>query len=251
MQRYFVTPDQMTDSTCTIVGEDVHHIQRVMRYTIGDEFICSDGHGRTVKVSVTRLSNDEVNCNIIQELTESRELPIHVLIAQALPKGDKMEWIIQKGTELGAHQFFPFSSKRTIVKYDHKKEKKRIERWQKIAKEAAEQAHRDIVPNIQQVHTIGELMNVEADAKLIAYEDVALSTGHHSAFYSTLQSLNHGSRLLVAIGPEGGFDKAEVDDLMQVGFQPVSLGKRILRTETASQYVLAAISFYYEQIGGN
>jgi 16S rRNA (uracil1498-N3)-methyltransferase len=259
MQRYFVPPQQMEECTCFIEGQDAHHVSRVMRLQTGDEVICCNGIGRSVQAIIKDISKDRVECEILREVDQNRELSIFVTIAQGLPKGDKLEWVIQKGTELGAHRFIPFSSSRTIVKYDVKKEHKKVERWEKIIKEAAEQSHRSVLPRIEAVSSWKELLKVEADCKLVAYEDASLQalevldnsdTSTTSSFAQALSQLKQGDHLLVVIGPEGGLEEVEVAQLQEKGFQPISLGKRILRTETASQYVLSAVSFYFEQMGG-
>jgi 16S rRNA (uracil1498-N3)-methyltransferase len=251
MQRYFISPHQMKDTTCFIEGQDAHHISNVMRLQPGDELICCNGEGRSVHAKINSLSKDIVECDILHDLERSRELSIFVTIAQGLPKGDKFEWVIQKGTEMGAHRFIPFSSSRTVVKYDGKKEQKKVERWEKISKEAAEQSHRDRLPLVEHVYSFKDVLNVKADHKLVAYERAADNTVEGpSSFVQTLEQLQEGEHLLVVIGPEGGLSEEEVLALEEHGFQTISLGKRILRTETASQYVLGAISFYFEQMGG-
>lgn len=255
MQRYFIPAQQINASTCQIVGQDAHHIAHVLRMKIGDTIICSDGQGKSVVAQITTLGKEEVTCQVIEQIVQDRELPIQVLIAQGLPKGDKLEWIIQKGTELGAHHFYPFMSSRTIVKYDGKKETKKLERWNKIIKEAAEQSHRAILPEIHEIQTYKELLSIPADLKLVAYEQASVSesvaeSSQGSAFFHALQGMKTGQSVLIAIGPEGGFEEQEVEQFKAHGFQTIGLGKRILRTETASQYVLAAISFYFEQMGG-
>lgn len=252
MQRYFISPEHMQDTTCRVEGADAHHIRKVMRYQSGDQIICSNGLGRSVQAEIQEISEEAVECLILHERTDQRELPVHITIAQGLPKGDKLEWVIQKGTELGAHGFIPFSSARSIVKYDEKKGQKKVERWGKIAKEAAEQAHRDYVPQVQAVCSLKDLFAFEAKAKWIAYEEEALHLTNHSesVLYQELNQLKSGDTIMIVIGPEGGLDIEEVNQLKEAGYTPISLGRRILRTETASQYVLAAISFYFEQMGG-
>jgi len=251
MQRYFIAPDQMQESICRIVGSDAHHIQKVMRYDLDDVIICSNGQGRTVEAKISEMNKDEIVCLILRDLEQHSELPLEITIAQGLPKGDKIEWIIQKGTELGAHSFLPFTSKRTIVKYDEKKEQKKVERWAKIAKEAAEQAHRERIPKIEPVCTLKDLLKIEAVCKLVAYEDEARQAHElPSSFATQLKSLKKGDSIVIVIGPEGGLDAQEVEQLKESGYVPVTLGSRILRTETASQYALSAISFYFEQMGG-
>lgn len=150
MQRYFIpAPQFFFGNTVTVTGEDAHHIVRVMRSEVGDTFICSDGVEREAVVRITALSKDSVTADIVEMLPWTQEPAVDVWIAQSLPKGDKLETVIQKGTEVGAARFLPFISERTVVQYDgKKKEAKRLERWQKIAKEAAEQAHRNRIPEV-------------------------------------------------------------------------------------------------------
>lgn len=252
MQRYFVSKESvdLSQSQITIVGDDVAHIVKVMRSAPGTKIICCDVTGNCFLAEIESLDKEQVICRVIEPLIEDQELPVHVTIAQGLPKGDKMELVIQKGTELGAHAFVPFTSTRTIVQLDGKKEQKRMERWGKIAKEAAEQAHRKRVPEIDPVLSWKQLLakGGEFDLALLAYEHERASTLHQH-----LLTMAQGKRILLAIGPEGGFSDTEVKEAMDRGFKPVMLGKRILRTETAALYGLAAISYYYEQLmeGGN
>ncbi|MBO8171423.1 MAG: 16S rRNA (uracil(1498)-N(3))-methyltransferase [Bacillaceae bacterium] len=245
MQRYFVDPPQMGENDLTITGDDVHHIKNVMRYGEGDEIIVSNGRGRDVTARIRHVSGEVVHCDIIGELDDNRELPVQITIAQSLPKADKMELIIQKGTELGAFQFLPVISERTIVRLDGKKAAKKIDRWSRIAKEAAEQSHRSRIPQITVIHTWRELLD-QADAfdtRLLAYEQEQGAT-----LYEALQPLDEGSSILLLIGPEGGFSEKEVDEALSAGFRSISLGRRILRTETASLYGLSCISYHYEQV---
>ncbi|MFM1651525.1 16S rRNA (uracil(1498)-N(3))-methyltransferase [Brevibacillus sp. B_LB10_24] len=249
MQRYFVEPHQISGHCVTITGDDVHHIVKVMRSRTGQEIVVSDGQSRTVRARLSQLDagSNQVQAEIVEWLDEQRELPIDVTIAQGLPKGDKWEWILQKGTELGASAFFPFSSERAVAKLDEKKEPKKRERWQKIVKEAAEQSHRTRLPAVMPARsfqqTIEEIPRYTACA--IAYEQ-ASGFGLHDV----LGSLRPGDSLLVLIGPEGGFSAEEAAQATAAGAVAVSLGPRILRTETASQYVLAAVSYHFEQING-
>ncbi|WP_126427756.1 16S rRNA (uracil(1498)-N(3))-methyltransferase [Brevibacillus marinus] len=243
MQRYFVPPDQLLDEKLVIRGDDVHHIVRVMRGKPGDELIACDGEGRCVRARIVRLDAQEVQAEVLEPLVERRELPIEVTIAQGLPKGDKLEWIIQKGTELGMAALIPFCSERTVVKWEAKKEEKKRERWQKIAKEAAEQAHRCRVPRVEPPVGFAELLDLAKrhTACAIAYEQE-----NTTSLRTVLERVAPGDSLCVLIGPEGGFTAAEVARAEQAGILPVSLGPRILRTETASQFVLAAVSYHFE-----
>ncbi|MEW9667346.1 16S rRNA (uracil(1498)-N(3))-methyltransferase [Ammoniphilus sp. 3BR4] len=249
MQRYFVAQQNVSAEReqVVIVGDDVTHIARVMRSSVGDELICCDEQGACYLCKIEQIEKEEILCRMVEKLSLDRELPIRVTVAQGLPKGDKMEWVIQKGTELGAGAFVPFTSSRTVVQLDAKKEQKRLERWSKIAKEAAEQAHRQFVPAIEPVHSWKQLLQLskDYDLALLAYENEQTKTLHEA-----LAAFDTTSSILMVIGPEGGFSETEVKEAMQFGFLPVMLGKRILRTETAALYGLSCLSYYYEQLGG-
>jgi 16S rRNA (uracil1498-N3)-methyltransferase len=250
MQRYFVELDAMRAENVTIAGDDVNHITKVMRSSIGDQLICCNGLGRCVMVRIEEMTKDQVFCTILEELKESRELPVHVTLAQGLPKGDKMDLIIQKGTELGVYEILPFRSSRTIVQLDQKKEEKRVERWSKIAKEAAEQSHRSLIPKIHKLYSWKQLLaeGQNYDLVLFAFEkEEGLSV--HQALTS-LARKHQPSRILLIVGPEGGFSDEEAEQAIAAGFRSVMLGRRILRTETAGLYGLSCISYFYEQLGG-
>ncbi|MCP1356022.1 16S rRNA (uracil(1498)-N(3))-methyltransferase [Aneurinibacillus migulanus] len=244
MQRYFVDPSQMDEQYVMITGDDVNHIARVMRSRAGDEIICCNGQGRDVRGAIKEIGADAVRVRILEEDLPSRELPVQVTIAQGLPKGDKMELVIQKGTELGAFSFCVFTSLRTVVKLDDKKEKKRRERWQKIAKEAAEQSHRSRVPDIANMLTWRELL---ASASQFHYALFAYEKEETATLRRALSGVPSGSRVLLVIGPEGGFDEKEVIEAETAGFVSVSLGRRILRAETAPLYALSCVSYEFEQ----
>ncbi|WP_462412266.1 16S rRNA (uracil(1498)-N(3))-methyltransferase [Neobacillus sp. Marseille-QA0830] len=246
MQRYFVN-HRASDQHFYIEGEDRHHIVKVMRMEIGDQIICVDPEGNQAVCRLTEITDERVVADVVQWNEGHSELPISVTIASGLPKGDKLEWIIQKGTELGANQFIPFSAARSVVKWDGKKAGKKLERWQKIAKEAAEQSHRIKVPEIIQPLSFHELLakSNEFDYKLAAFEDESRN-GEVSVFSSTLQKMKNGDSLLIVFGPEGGLADQEVRTLKDNGFQLCGLGPRILRTETAPLYSLAAVSYHFE-----
>jgi 16S rRNA (uracil1498-N3)-methyltransferase len=246
MQRYFAS--YLKENDCFIItGEDCHHITKVMRMKEKDQIICVSEEQVTALCSITEISTDQVVADVIEWKEESAELPVHVTIVSGLPKGDKLEWIIQKGTELGAVKFIPFTAARSVVKWDEKKADKKVSRWQKIAKEAAEQSHRSFVPEV--MHPLNMKALIKAgepyDVKLIAFEEKARE-GETSVLATNLQKLEAGSSLLIVFGPEGGLTSQEVEMLTNNGYQACGLGPRILRTETAPLYLLSAVSYHLE-----
>ncbi|MFC5450265.1 16S rRNA (uracil(1498)-N(3))-methyltransferase [Paenibacillus aestuarii] len=255
MQRYFLPPEQFTSASAvvTIEGDDAHHLQRVMRAEVGEQVICSNGVDREALVRITQLEKGCVIAEVVEELAMTAEAAVEVWVAQSLPKGDKMETVIQKGTEIGAARFLPFLSERTVVQYDAKKEAKRTERWQKIAKEAAEQAHRNRVPQVDAVYTWKQLLQLakEADAAWICYEKEdgqQLRPAIQAA--AAAGKLGSGKRVLLAVGPEGGFTEQEIEQAEAAGFRSVSLGARILRTETAAMVGLTCLFYETGEMGG-
>ncbi|MGC4375978.1 16S rRNA (uracil(1498)-N(3))-methyltransferase [Fictibacillus sp. Mic-4] len=250
MQRYFVKPEQKSDTFVTIAGDDANHIEKVMRMSIGDKIICSDGKSPAVLCEIANINREVVNARILSEIEQISELPISVTIAQGLPKGDKLDFIVQKGTELGASSFLPFSSTRCIVKWDEKKGEKKTARLQKIAKEAAEQSHRSFIPDVLLPVSFQQLLKdaQRYDIKIVAYEEEA-KTGETRQLHKTLNAAKKGQSLLCVIGPEGGLTDNEVQALRESGFIACGLGPRILRTETASLYLLSALSYHFELMG--
>ncbi|MBP1156351.1 MULTISPECIES: 16S rRNA (uracil(1498)-N(3))-methyltransferase [unclassified Paenibacillus] len=254
MQRYFIQPDQFTDETVNITGDDAHHLTRVMRSKPGDTCIVSDGIDREALVRLRVVEPQQVVADVIERLPMDNEPAVDVWVAQSLPKSDKMELVIQKGTEIGAAGFIPFVSERTVVQLDSKKEGKRLERWQKIAKEAAEQAHRNRVPAVESVLSWKELLRLaeEADAAWICYEKQSVQElrGQIRQAVSSRQDVSRRLKLLLMIGPEGGFSEREAEEAEAAGCRAVSLGKRILRTETAAMVGLTCILYETGEMGG-
>lgn len=246
MQRYFIE-GTFESEKATLTGDDAKHIAKVMRMTVGDQIIV--------------VANNEAHiCEIIeveQQITvqqtgttvASPEMPVHVTLACGLPKGDKLELIAQKGTELGMYAMQPFAAARSIVKWDDKKGKKNQERLQKIAKEAAEQSHRTHIPHIEMPISFKQLIQTFSnyDAVFIADEEDA-KLENRLRLSDKLRALGEakGQRILCIFGPEGGIAREESQAMLAVGAQTMSLGPRILRAETAPLYALAAISYEFE-----
>jgi len=260
MQRYFVAAKQFQGNHIVIDNDDAHHIIRVMRMTEGSEVIVSDGESRTVIARIEQVEGKSVTLSIVEELPQRAEASWRVTIAQGLPKGDKMELIMQKCTEIGAAGFIPFSSERVIVQYDHKKEAKRLERWSKIVKEAAEQSHRDRIPMLQEPKSWKELLKLipTYDLALFCYERAG-DEGHGIGLKDALQKFkqagnvntdNSNPSILLIAGPEGGFAEREAMEAEEAGALLIGLGSRILRAETAGMVGLSCILYESGEMGG-
>ena len=245
MQRYFIEGKIPEDRLVAITGDDAKHIAKVMRQTAGDYLIAvMEGEAYLAKIVTADF---DVEVELGEKLEMQVELPKKVTIACGLPKGDKLDLITQKATELGMYALLPFSAERSIVKWDSSKSGKKIGRLQKIAKEAAEQSHRTHIPEIHPVQSFKQLM-VQAesyDAVIVAYEEEARE-GNRTRFAEILKALYDKDSVLIVFGPEGGISESEVAALKNSGAVFTSLGPRILRTETAPLYALAAISYEYE-----
>jgi 16S rRNA (uracil1498-N3)-methyltransferase len=254
MQRYFVPPEQLEGNLARLTGDDAHHLMKVMRAEPGEEIIISNGLDREVLARVSDIGKGLVEAEVVRELPMDKEAAVEVWIAQSLPKGDKLETVIQKCTELGADRFIPFLSKRTVVQYDDKKEAKRVERWSKIAKEAAEQAHRNRVPAVETPVSWKRLLELvkETDLALFCYElESGLTLRERLAEQLSSPAVDgRRPRILVLVGPEGGFTEQEALEAEAAGCRSISLGKRILRTETAAMAALACIMYESGEMGG-
>ncbi|TCP53310.1 16S rRNA (uracil1498-N3)-methyltransferase [Tumebacillus sp. BK434] len=247
MQRYFVEPEGIQGDRVTITGDDVKHIVRVMRMEPGDEVIVCDGVGHAYRVELTGLGSEQVTGRIAERLAGTSEARVKITLAQGLPKGDKMDLIVQKGTEAGISRFLPVEMARCIVQYDNKKEQKRRERWQKIAKEAAEQAHRTIIPSVGVGMTFKQLLNHldGFDLVIVPYEGEKAR-----GLRDVLQEHGQPEHICVVIGPEGGIADGEIEAALAAGAIPVTLGPRIMRTETAGLVAAACICYQFGEMGG-
>ncbi|ADU29854.1 16S rRNA (uracil(1498)-N(3))-methyltransferase [Evansella cellulosilytica] len=250
MQRYFINPQMFHEDHVVISGDDAKHISRVMRMEQGDNIICCTTSGVCYECVISEMKDSYIYATIEKQESKSVELPVNVTIGHGLPKGDKFEWVIQKGTELGAKNFLPFEAERSIVKLDKKKADKKIDRWNKIAKEAAEQSHRQQLPKVMEVQRFSQLLDhVDGYSYvLVAYEEAA-KNDEKSQLFSVLQEVKKGESILFLFGPEGGFSDREINELTKKGALICGLGPRILRSETAPLYGLTAISYHLELLG--
>lgn len=246
MYQFFVNPEQIQDKRIVITGNDVNHIKNVLRMKPGEEIAVSNGmDGNEYRCQIERITEHAVECSLLFIREDGLELPSRVFLFQGLPKGDKMELIIQKAVELGVYEIIPVASKRAVVKLDAKKEKSKLARWQGIAEAAAKQSKRRIVPEIKPVLSMKDAVAYAADmdCKMIPYE---LAEGMKET-KQIIGQITAGLRIAVFIGPEGGFDEAEIADALSAGIRPVTMGKRILRTETAGFTMLAWIMYQLEE----
>lgn len=237
MPKFFVTQDKITENQIIIDTEDVAHISRVLRLGIGDHVTVCDSHGTDYEAEIAEMEQKQIVCSITEKRASESEPNIKVTLFQGLPKASKMEYIIQKTTELGISEIVPVKLSRCVVKIDNKKdERKKLDRWQKISEAAAKQSGRGIVPQISEIMTLDEVIkrSKEFDLFFVPYECEEQKT-----LKEVLLSRSEIKTVGFIIGPEGGFDPAETEKLRENGIDTVTLGKRILRTETAGEAVLA------------
>lgn len=252
MYHFFVEPSQIGEKDIIITGPDVNHIKNVIRLKPGDEISVSNGiDGRDYRCGIVEITEDEVQCELRFIKEDGVELPAKVYLFQGLPKGDKMELIIQKMVELGVYEIIPVAMQRCVVKLDDKKAKSKIARWQGIAEAAAKQSKRGIVPQIHSVMTYKEALAYAADmdCRLVPYE-MEESLDGASGMAGTkkwIEAIKPGESVAIFIGPEGGFEESEIQNAISQGMKPITLGKRILRTETAGMTVMAWIMYQLEE----
>ena len=244
MQHFFVSPQQVKEEKIYVEGSDVNHIKNVLRMKLGEKLTVNDGEGWQYLCEVESYEADMAVLHIVEKSKAETELTSRIYLFQGLPKQDKMELIVQKAVELGAYQVIPVSTKRAVVKLDAKKAGKKVERWQQIAVSAAKQAGRGIVPTVGEVCTYAQALKMaeELDVVLIPYEQ---AEGIEET-KKIIAGIQPGQSVGVFIGPEGGFEEEEVKLAMEAGAKPVTLGRRILRTETAGLTTLSLLMFHLE-----
>lgn len=246
MYQFFVEPCQIQGNRITITGSDVNHIKNVLRMKPGEEIAVSNGSdGKEYRCGILSLEEEEIVCELRFIKEDGLELPSRIYLFQGLPKADKMELIIQKAVELGAYEIIPVAAKRCVVKLNEKKEASKLTRWQEIAKAAAKQSKRGIIPRVQKVMSFSEAVAYSRDiqVKMIPYE---LAEGMEKT-KEIIEGIRPGQDIAVFIGPEGGFDPEEIALAMKNEVAPVTLGRHILRTETAGMAVLSILMYHLEQ----
>ena len=233
MQRYF---GKIIGRQVLLEDDDVFHLTRVMRAKVGDKIEVVN-EGVVYVAQINRFKPLEID--VVRRLKENNELPNNVVLIASLLKGDKMDLVLQKATELGVSEIVLLETERTVVKFKKDDRELKIERFNKILKEAAEQSRRSVIPHLFRIITFDQLRDIDANVKMIAYEEEAGAT---NSFNKIVDSIKPGQKVAVLIGPEGGFAEHEVEIAMNNGYKKVSLGKRILRAETASFYALSVIA---------
>lgn len=245
MSHFFINSDQVAGELLTIIGDDVNHMKNVLRMRSGEAFTAADENSEFYHCEIEELEKTQVTAKILWKEKGATELSSKVYLFQGLPKSDKMELIIQKAVELGAYEVIPVATKRAIVKLDAKKEASKLKRWQAIAEGAAKQSGRMRVPQISEVKTYGEALQMarELDVNIIPYECARGMEETREVF----RSIRPGMSVGIFIGPEGGFEESEVEKAKELGIYPVTLGRRILRTETAGLTTLSILMYLLEE----
>lgn len=248
MPKFFVNEENIEEEKILITGEDVNHIRNVLRKSIKDTLeLCDAQNGKNFLCEIEQIEKEKITCKIIETLKNQSESTTHVHIYQGLPKSDKMELIIQKSVELGVAEITPTNMSRCIVKLDSKDARKKVERWQKISEVAAKQSGRDIIPKINNLCNYNEIINQcnEYDAVILAYENEKENKLKNEI--NILKGLSKTNlKVAVIIGPEGGISQEEVEKAKQNGIKIITLGNRILRTETVALNILSILMYELE-----
>lgn len=249
MRRIFIK-DSLKDCI-TIEGADAHHLGHVMRARVGDRLVVADDVGKVAEMEITGFTADTVELKLVNYIEECTESPINITLAQCLPKGDKLELITQKATELGANRIVPLMSRNCVVRYDGKKAAAKQEKWQKIANEAGKQCGRSVLPVVEQIQPfdkwLQDISANSADTKICMCYENEDQTG----IKAFLQGCADVKEYIVIIGPEGGFSLDEAELARSMNIPSVSLGKRILRAETAAISAVSVIQYEKGDLGGD
>ncbi len=243
MPKFFADPRDITDDSL-FLREDAHHITHVLRMSAGERLLVCDGLGNDYECEILEAA-DPVFCRILSKGPSEVEPVLSLTLMQGLPKAEKMEWIIQKNTELGVYAFLPLESERSIVKLDGKKKESKEERWSKIALSAAKQSGRGMIPKVEACQTLRDAAKrfSEYDRVIVLYEDE-----HSRSLKQVLSELSEPKKLALLVGPEGGWSETEIAFLRSCGAVTAGLGKRILRTETAGMTAAAICLYHFDEM---
>ena len=248
MPRFFIRANQIEDGVVTLLGDDAHHISRSLRMAAGECITVCDMQKNEYECELTDFLSDRVLAKILETRQSDTEPPYHAIVYQALPKGDKLDSVIQKAVECGASEITTFESERCIVRAKGENESKKVERRQRIALEAAKQSGRGIVPAVNPTISFSEMCRraAEADIALFCYEGDGTEPLPVALGKAIAKTDKEDPTIALIIGSEGGFSLAEAEKICSLGILPVGLGKRILRTETASGFALACLVYALE-----
>jgi 16S rRNA (uracil1498-N3)-methyltransferase len=244
MQRYFIS--EKKQEMMYLEPGDIHHSKKVMRNNVGDKVVGIDKIGNNYICEIVNVDIGEIK--ILEKIDNETELDVFVTLIYALPKGDKFELVLQKSTELGVSRIVPLQTNRCVIKTNQEKFAKKKVRYQKIVKEASEQSYRNRIPIIEDVISIHDINKYISTYNIVAYEEDA-KVGEQKQLANTLTQLQSGDSITIIVGCEGGFDEQEIQIMQSMGVQSCSLGKRILRSETAPIYMLSVIG-YIRELGG-
>lgn len=250
MPKFFVKSEQIEKDTIQILGQDFNHIKKVLRAQINEKInICNSETGENFLCEIAEMQEEKIKCKILNKIEKKVESNIQVTIFQGLPKSDKMEYIIQKSVELGVYNIIPVEMKRCVVKLDEKDKIKKVNRWQKISEVASKQCGRDLIPKIENVINISKVCDLieNYDIILVAYENEEKNTLKENLKKIKETFLKKQKvKIGVVIGSEGGLELKEVTQMQEKGAKVITLGKRILRTETVALNVLSIIMYELE-----
>lgn len=250
MNRFFIDPTKIKDSVIRIDGDDAYHILRVLRLDKGHTIELCDGNGVDYPAEIIETDKDGLWAKLGKGILSQGEMYHKITLYQGIPKGSKMDFIIQKSVELGVYRLVPIDTERTIINPSKgDRIQKKLERWNKISKEAAKQSRRGIIPKVERVQSLDEALKSAChDLKLIAWEGEKSLSLKRALDYGPLKGLRpEGIDIGIIIGPEGGLSEGEISLADEYGWRSVSLGSRILRTETAGMAIVAAIMLYMEE----
>lgn len=240
MPRFFVNPEQVQEDHIVIYGDDVKHISKVLRLKSGDKITICNRQGTDYECIIKTINKENIYAEILSHHLSETEPRVNITLFQALTKSDKMDFIIQKAVEVGIHKIVPMITERTVIKIeDEKKQSTKLTRWQKISESAAKQSQRGIIPEVGPIITLQEAFNAseKMDLKVIAYEKE-----NQNQLRNILTGFD-GKTVGIFIGPEGGFEESEINLAKQSGLIPITLGKRILRTETAGLFLVSIMMY--------